>query len=88
MILNLLATPLLGLLSLFLSLFPTADPAKVSQLTSQLTAFRSSLAAMDWILPVGTFFTFLGLVFLIETSYFTYRFFKWVISTLSIGLLK
>lgn len=76
------------LLAVIVSLFPQADSSTVTSITNSTDSFRSYISAANWIFPVDTFFTVLGIFILIESAWFGWKFIRWILSIISVGILK
>lgn len=76
------------LIEAVISLFPLADAATVTQIATQWTQFRSSLSAVDYLFPTSFFFALVSSVFIIEGSIFTFKVVRYVLSHITLGLVK
>lgn len=88
MIFDALSSFIFFVLNGFLSLLPLSDSAITTGISSQLTSFRSNIAVINWLFPVDTFFSLLGMVFAVESLYFSYKAIRWVIGAISFGFIK
>lgn len=78
----------LAALNLVLSLFPSADSGIVSQITSGLEPFKSAVATANWFFPVGTFFSLMGIIFVVELGIFSYKLIIFLARNISFGFFK
>jgi len=83
MILNSIITFLANLYLWVSSLLPAADSSILSMITSGVSDIRSSFASVGWFFPVSLFFQLLAFVVIVETSIFTYKLLRLVISFLT-----
>lgn len=60
-------------LQFVIGLLPDASPTYVAQISTTITDFKTLMNIYDFIFPVGTFFTVLSLIILIESGYTTFR---------------
>lgn len=88
MLFDWVATAIYAMLSILLLLFPSANPTTVSSITSSVTTFRSYMAGANWIFPVDTFFTVLGLIIAIESSWLLYKLIRWLVGILSLKFIS
>jgi len=69
-------------------LLPNADSGITSQITSNLSAFRTALTSINWFFPVDTALTFMGLIFVIEASIFLWKLIRYIAGIFTLGVLK
>lgn len=76
------------ILGAFLQLLPLTDPATTAKITQYTSSFRSYAAGAAWFFPIDTIFGFMAVVFAIELVIFTYKVVRWVMSMLTVGVVK
>jgi hypothetical protein len=70
------------------NLLPTANATITASVTSFLTDFKTYVAPLNYIFPVGAFFVMLGSILVIEGGIFLYKSMLWVASHVSLGFIK
>lgn len=88
MIFDMFSNFVLSILALILLVFPAANGVITADITDGVAPFRTAFASANYILPVGQFFGFLGIVISIELLLFGYKIFMWLAKNLSLGFLK
>lgn len=71
-----------------LELFPTADPAILSKINSQIAPLKTYMYAAGWFFPVQTALQLIGIIFTIEASIFLFHFVKFIAKNVSLGFIR
>lgn len=85
---DLMSFVVFGSLQMLLSFLPLPDPTTLALVDSSLGSFRAYMASVNWFFPVSTFFALLSAIFLIEAGLLSYKLSKWIITNISLGLVK
>jgi len=85
---DLLTIPLLYSLSFVISIFPNANTANLSFLSSQLANFIAAVTPINWFFPVPTLLFVISLIISIEGSLLAYKTIKYLAHTFTAGFIK
>jgi len=78
----------LGILNNLIQFFPLADSTIVASIDDQLTIFRNFISSMNWLFPVSDFFTAVTAIFLIESVLLSYKIIRYILSVLTLNVVK
>ena len=88
MIFNGIITFFVNSLSFIIGLLPNADPAVVNGLSSNFTTWRNTIANLNYVIPIDTFFTLVSFVIVCELAIFAWKGIRYVAGALTLGALK
>lgn len=75
-------------LEVIISLLPNADPNVTASLTANFTTWRNTIANLNYVIPIDTFFTLVSFVIVCELALFAWKGFRYLAGALTLGALK
>jgi len=88
MIFALLVDGVAGLFNFLIQFFPLANSSVVAYVTDQIVEFRALMVQANWIFPVADFFSVVSMVFLVESVYWLFKGIKYILSILTLNLVR
>lgn len=88
MIFNFIISAVTFLFNAFVSLLPDANSAYVKIIFDTSGEFADLIAPAAWVFPVDQFMLVLTATFAIHFSFFFYNVTKWIVSLLTMGLIR
>lgn len=77
-----------SLLSALIGIFPSADSGMISNIHNNTVIFRDMFQSFEYIFPATLFFTVLAFVITVESLMFLFKASRWILSIISVGVVK
>jgi hypothetical protein len=88
MIIQGLITFTTGIALFLINLLPVANSVTLDDISNFSTGFKNVLVSANYIFPIDTLLTFLGIVFTCEAVVFSFKLYRWIATLVSGGLIK
>lgn len=88
MLFEMLASLMFTIFSFFVSLFPDVNVSNIVVYQTHVDNLETMFQNASYYFPLDTLFTIFGIIFTIEFSILTFRIARYILSNVSLGILK